>query len=1245
MTPRPSNLLLRWSLFAWLALAGPAWADAATALWVQYESNPASIYEWPASTPQVVASPAHVSVTAGPYRLELAPPSGTATLAPGVYEGAARYPFNGNAPGIDLTNGSFGCNAETGRFVVHEAAFDGNQLIRLSVDFEQHCEGVASATYGELRVNSAVPITANRAAGWTTPDPFTFRPRTFVSPGAEVLSATTTIYGINAPAPISIDNGTYSVNGGPFTASPGLVSNRDHVRVLLTAPGTPNASATANLSVGGVAGSFVVSTYSTGTPVSGIFLQGTPGDYIYGGTLLALPPDWSISAAGSSTRFSWHMTGGTDWWDLLLSTGAYGSFAVGSYEEAARTPFAGNAPGVEFTGSGRGCNTITGRFAVLEATYDANGALASFAADFEQHCEGGPYPLYGEVRWNSAVPFSFEKPAGSTQPDPFTFKARNEVPQGAVVASNAVSIYGINAPAPIHVTNGEYRIDGGAWTSVDGIISNKSRVQVRTTAPATPGGSIAAVLDVGGQTGTFSVRAYAPGDVTSALYYKSSSGDYIGLGATVLGLPPEWSLQPNVYSQGYVSFAINGAGGAWYYLDIAAPPNMALAQGNYENAARAAFRGASPGIDFDGNGRGCNTIAGRFTILDIAWDGATLSRFAANFEQRCEVTGPPLYGEIRYNSAIPLTMFKAPGSITPDPFGFAPRLHVPAGALVESDYTAVTGINAPSPVQVAGGEYSIDGGAWTSATGSISNYSRIRVRLTASSIAGQTASATLTVGGVSATFSATTFSTGDPRTLVHFRSTPGDYIGGGVERTFETPASLVNAGRNYDNGVTFNIVAGDGNYWTLDMAAPGYQPLQPGPYTNATRFPFQLTAPGLDFSGAGRGCNTLAGRFIVLEAVYNPDGSVSRFAADFEQHCEGAAAALVGEVRYNSTVPLDQALRDRAAAARRDLSGEGRADLLWSGPSSMIGAWLMNGLGAEAYGVVVGAGQGAQVAAIADLDGDGRKDLVVRYADGHVDALLMSGLAPSQAVTLLGGGSPWRPTGTGDFNGDGKPDLVWADGLGNYGIWLMNGTSAAAYAALPGVVGTFIGDFDGDGRSDFLGVANGMIRMWTMNGATVTNSADVYSAAAGWSVALLGDFNGDGRTDILLRHTLGNYKLLIMNGVTIQEQVDVLGPGTGWHAVLAADLDGDGRSDIVWAHDNGAVGAWLMYGTSLTAAQLVGPGTGWSVVAADDFDGDGKADLVWRHANGSYGLWLMDGLTAKGYAGILGAGSGWEVVR
>ena len=142
-------------------------------------------------------------------------------------------------------------------------------------------------------------------------------------------------------------------------------------------------------------------------------------------------------------------------------------------------------------------------------------------------------------------------------------------------------------------------------------------------------------------------------------------------------------------------------------------------------------------------------------------------------------------------------------------------------------------------------------------------------------------------------------------TVLHMTSEPGDYIGQGNEYTISVSTHTFNANRNYDNGVSFYLTAAGANFWHVDFAAPDEAELAAGTYANATRWPFQAAgAPGLNVSGQGRGCNQLTGHFEVLEVVYDAAGDVMQFAADFEQHCEGAEPALIGQIRFNSDIPI-----------------------------------------------------------------------------------------------------------------------------------------------------------------------------------------------------------------------------------------------------------------------------------------------------------------------------------------------------
>lgn len=140
-------------------------------------------------------------------------------------------------------------------------------------------------------------------------------------------------------------------------------------------------------------------------------------------------------------------------------------------------------------------------------------------------------------------------------------------------------------------------------------------------------------------------------------------------------------------------------------------------------------------------------------------------------------------------------------------------------------------------------------------------------------------------------------------TSLKLNSQPGDYIGQGLSKTFTPADGTFTAQKNFDNGVSIRFSGNKpGVWWDLDFAAPGNALLVPGKYLGAARYPFQSASqPGLNVSGEGRGSNKLTGQFTVLEVVYGPGTAIQSFAADFEQHSEGAAPALFGQVSFNSS--------------------------------------------------------------------------------------------------------------------------------------------------------------------------------------------------------------------------------------------------------------------------------------------------------------------------------------------------------
>jgi hypothetical protein len=145
-------------------------------------------------------------------------------------------------------------------------------------------------------------------------------------------------------------------------------------------------------------------------------------------------------------------------------------------------------------------------------------------------------------------------------------------------------------------------------------------------------------------------------------------------------------------------------------------------------------------------------------------------------------------------------------------------------------------------------------------------------------------------------------------TYIRLDSQPGDYIGGGIQQTFTPSDGAISTSTTVAGDqaiVSFN--GGSLGFWTFSFDAPSGALLAPGTYEGATRYPFNApTAPGLDASGDGRGCNTSTGHFIVYEASFIGT-SVQTLAIDFAQHCEGGLPALFGFIRINSTVPIPDA--------------------------------------------------------------------------------------------------------------------------------------------------------------------------------------------------------------------------------------------------------------------------------------------------------------------------------------------------
>jgi len=195
-----------------------------------------------------------------------------------------------------------------------------------------------------------------------------------------------------------------------------------------------------------------------------------------------------------------------------------------------------------------------------------------------------------------------------------------------------------------------------------------------------------------------------------------------------------------------------------------------------------------------------------------------------------------------------------------------------------------------------------------------------------------------------------------------------------------------------------------------------------------------------------------------------------------------------------------------------------------------------------------------------------------------------------------------------------------------------------------------VGDINGDGKRDILGVTSGgALRAYYGDGAGGFVSDATMDASWGTQGALtfpMGDFTGDGRPDIGLITVAGTFLIAKGNGAGL-DKPELLATSWGEFDVVVGALDrgGDGKTDIMARSSTGQL--WLYRGNGAggwASPNGVRLGTGWNgyqPISVGNFDGAGGVDILARQSNGD--LWLYRGNGTGGWADTNGTriGTGW----
>jgi len=381
-----------------------------------------------------------------------------------------------------------------------------------------------------------------------------------------------------------------------------------------------------------------------------------------------------------------------------------------------------------------------------------------------------------------------------TVPNVFSFGFKKDVIPESEVASNPVIITGINYPTPISIDNGSLEING----QTDNIttVNNGDSVVVKLTAGA-KGEIKKATVTIGGIEGKFVVvsevadknpeisgtlGSFLDEDlnvtVTSDAIVVSGINVDLPISVTDGAIVSTNTANANSETLVRVSMVTPNEYATkktvtLYIGDVAIPftvktkSNPAIPDSSPEPFSLSKVITQTAGVVVKSEEI---TVSGINLAVPISVTGATyeINGTASNLATvtngdkiRLVVTSPD-YGVIssatlRIGDQSATFSVKTEKDDQPDFVAFKENSKAVKGSITESNIVTIRGINVPLPVSIEGGEYSIDGGAYTSEVGIIENNQTVQVRLTNAWTPLTTTVARLKVGSMSLPFFSTTY--------------------------------------------------------------------------------------------------------------------------------------------------------------------------------------------------------------------------------------------------------------------------------------------------------------------------------------------------------------------------------------------------------------------------------------------------------------------------------------------------------
>ncbi|GEM_PF-1021967 len=268
---------------------------------------------------------------------------------------------------------------------------------------------------------------------------------------------------------------------------------------------------------------------------------------------------------------------------------------------------------------------------------------------------------------------------------------------------------------------------------------------------------------------------------------------------------------------------------------------------------------------------------------------------------------------------------------------------------------------------------------------------------------------------------------------------------------------------------------------------------------------------------------------------------------------------------------------------------------------------------------------------VMDFDGDSRTDYAIARNNAGANQIEWWILNNAGGVSAFpfGVSAEFNTTRmvAGDFDGDGRDDVaIWRSAESpNAGFLILQSSDGAVRFEQFGTTNDdprVVYDYDGDGKCD-PAVFRTSDDTWYYLGSSNNPSRNIAFIRFGTTFANPGDYDGDGRGDFMDQQ---NNNWWILN--SSDNSVKVVQFGTSSFFGVPGDYDGDGKTDVAGSVNEGSNLTWY-YASSLNPSQNVfltrrpfGPTTGRTRTQGD-YDGDGKTDVAVWISSGIPAFWAL----------------------